>query len=116
MKKILIMAAGCLIMFGTAQVYAVDDAGCKDQEADSAKSSSSGKSSDVSAVKGKAQTTCPVMGEEIDKALFVDVKGKRIYVCCGGCIKKVKADPAKYIKILEDQGVKIEKSPPSNSK
>jgi hypothetical protein len=60
----------------------------------------------------KAQTTCPVMGGAVNKSLFVDAEGKRIYVCCGGCIKNVTKEPAKYIKILEDQGVTLEKTPP----
>lgn len=59
----------------------------------------------------KAQATCPVMGGKIDKALFCDVEGKRVYVCCAGCIKSIKKDPAKYIKILEDQGVTLDKAP-----
>ncbi len=60
----------------------------------------------------KAQTTCPVMeGNKIDKKIFVDVKGKRIYCCCPGCPAKIKADPDKYIKQLEDQGVVLEKAP-----
>ena len=59
----------------------------------------------------KAQTTCPVMGGPIDKNVFVDVAGKRIYLCCGGCVDAVKKNPAKYIKILEDKGVTLEKTP-----
>ncbi len=59
----------------------------------------------------KKQTTCPVMGGKINKAQYADVKGKRIYVCCGGCIAKVKADPEKYIKKLESEGVAIAKTP-----
>lgn len=59
----------------------------------------------------KAQTTCPVMGGKIDKKCFVDVKGKRIYMCCPGCASKIKADPDKYIKQLEDQGIVLEKAP-----
>jgi YHS domain-containing protein len=47
------------------------------------------------------------MGGAINKDLYVDVEGKRIYVCCKGCIKSVKQDPAKYIKALEDQGVTV---------
>ena len=31
---------------------------------------------------GKPQTLCPVSGEEIDKDMFVDVGGKRVYLCC----------------------------------
>jgi YHS domain-containing protein len=54
------------------------------------------------------QTTCPVMGGAIDKKLYVDYKGKRIYVCCPGCISELKADPEKYIKKLEDMGQGVE--------
>ena len=56
------------------------------------------------------QTVCPVMGGEINKALYVDADGKRIYMCCAGCADKIKADPQKYIKQLEDQGVVLEKA------
>jgi hypothetical protein len=59
----------------------------------------------------KVQTTCPVMGGAVNKKLFVDAEGKRIYLCCGGCIKTVQKDPAKYIKMLEDKGVTLEKTP-----
>ncbi|MDZ8119023.1 hypothetical protein [Pontiella agarivorans] len=54
---------------------------------------------------GKTQTLCPVMGGKINKAQYVDVKGKRIYVCCPGCIGKIKADPDTYIHKLEADGI-----------
>ncbi len=55
------------------------------------------------------QTTCPVMdGRPINKSLYVDYEGKRIYVCCAACIEKVKADPKYYIKKMEEKGVKFE--------
>ena len=57
------------------------------------------------------QTTCPVGDGKIDKTLFADINGKRVYVCCEGCLEKLKADPAKYIKELESQGVTPEKAP-----
>jgi len=57
------------------------------------------------------QTTCPVMGGKIDRKLFVDYEGKRIYVCCSDCVPKVRQDPAKYVKQLEDAGVVLEKAP-----
>ena len=57
------------------------------------------------------QTTCPVMDGKIDNNLYVDADGKRIYVCCAGCIEKVKADPQKYIKQLEDKGITLYKNP-----
>ena len=59
----------------------------------------------------KAQTTCPVMGGPVDKKLFVDAEGKRIYLCCKGCIDPVKKDPKKYIAKLEAEGVTLEKAP-----
>jgi YHS domain-containing protein len=57
------------------------------------------------------QTTCPVMGGKIDKSLYVDADGKRIYVCCQGCVGTIKADPAKYIKALEAKGVTLDATP-----
>ena len=55
----------------------------------------------------KPQTTCPVMGEPIDTAEYVDYKDKRIYVCCSNCIEKVKKNPEKYIKKLEQMGQSV---------
>lgn len=52
----------------------------------------------------KTQTTCPVMGGKINKSLFVDHDGQRIYVCCAGCIAPIKKEPAKYIKKLMEKG------------
>lgn len=77
---------------------------------------------DTNAVKGtpapavpakavKRQTVCPVMGGDIDKAVYVDHDGKRIYMCCKGCIAAVKKDPVKYIKALEASGVVLDTVP-----
>ena len=57
------------------------------------------------------QTNCPVMGGKINKKYYVDYDGKRIYVCCPGCIGKIKADPEKYIKKLEADGVVLDATP-----
>jgi YHS domain-containing protein len=43
------------------------------------------------------QKTCPVMGNPINKDLFVEYKGKKVYFCCPECIEKFKAEPEKYI-------------------
>ena len=56
----------------------------------------------------KLQTTCPVMGGKINRKQYVDHDGKRIYVCCPGCIPKIKAAPQKYISKLENEGVTLE--------
>ncbi len=58
----------------------------------------------------KRQTTCPVMGGKIDPKLFVDVEGKRIYVCCRGCMAPILKDPATYIAKLEKEGVTLDKA------
>jgi len=46
------------------------------------------------------QTTCPVMGGAIDKAIFTEYKGKKVYFCCKGCVDKFQADPEKYVSKL----------------
>ena len=43
------------------------------------------------------QTICPVMGNPIDKSVFVEYKGKKVYFCCPDCKAKFNADPEKYI-------------------
>ena len=50
------------------------------------------------------QKTCPVMGGAINKEIYYDVNGKRIYVCCAGCIDPIKKDPEKYLQKLEELG------------
>ena len=63
------------------------------------------------AAPGKAQTICPVMGLAIDKKVYTDYQGKRVYFCCTQCKKDFQEDPAGYVKKLEDQGVVLEKAP-----
>lgn len=60
----------------------------------------------------KKQTRCPVMTKNpINPKMYVDVQGKRIYVCCPGCITKIKAEPETYIKQMEAEGIVLEKAP-----
>jgi YHS domain-containing protein len=59
----------------------------------------------------KSQTTCPVLGGNIDKNVYVDYQGKRIYFCCPGCDVEFKKDPEKYMKKLQDAGVTPETAP-----
>ena len=54
------------------------------------------------------QTVCPIMGNAIDKSLFVDVDGKRVYLCCKGCIAAVQKDGAKIVKEMESKGIVLE--------
>jgi YHS domain-containing protein len=59
----------------------------------------------------KPQQTCPVMGGAINKSVYTDYNGKRIYFCCEGCPEKFKKDPEKYMKKFEAEGVELEKAP-----
>jgi len=65
----------------------------------------------VSGAAGTAQTTCPAMGNPINRSLFVDHNGKRIYVCCQSCVGKVKEDPETYVSKLTGQGIVLEDAP-----
>ncbi len=47
------------------------------------------------------QTNCPVMvNNAINKEIFVEYKGKKVYFCCPGCDDKFLADPEKYLALL----------------
>ena len=54
------------------------------------------------------QRKCPVMGGAINKDIYADYEGKRVYFCCEACISTFKSDPAKYVKKLEGEGVTLE--------
>ena len=58
-----------------------------------------------------AQTTCPVLGGKINKEVYTDYKGQRVYFCCQGCVEPFKKDPEKYLQKMKEQGVTPEKSP-----
>lgn len=50
-----------------------------------------------------AQKTCPVMDEPLGgmgTPIKVMVGDKPIYLCCKGCIKKIQAEPAKYLAMV----------------
>ena len=36
-------------------------------------------------------------GNKIDKNVFVEYKGKKVYFCCADCKAKFLADPEKYV-------------------
>jgi Cu(I)/Ag(I) efflux system membrane fusion protein len=59
----------------------------------------------------QAQTTCPIMGGAINKDVFTDYNGMRIYFCCAGCDGEFKADPETYLAKMRAEGVEPEKLP-----
>ncbi|MCP4250351.1 MAG: hypothetical protein GY778_25185 [bacterium] len=55
------------------------------------------------------QTTCPVMGEEINPKAFTKLStGQTIHFCCKGCDKKLLANPEKYDEHLAAQGIHVD--------
>jgi YHS domain-containing protein len=46
------------------------------------------------------QKTCPVMGNPINKDVFVEYNGKKVYFCCPSCKEDFEKDPEKYISKL----------------
>jgi len=49
------------------------------------------------------QKNCPVTGEPINKQVFTDYKGRRVYFCCPACVALFKKDPDKYLSKLQAQ-------------
>lgn len=56
------------------------------------------------AIAAQYQTICPVMGNPINKNLFVDYDGKRVYFCCGPCPSNFMRYPEAYLKRLASIG------------
>lgn len=55
------------------------------------------------------QTTCPMMGEAIDPAAYVDLAdGTRVYLCCKKCAGKLSGEPEKYAKKLASMGIMLD--------
>ena len=89
-------------------------AGCGDSEPDyqpdvtiGNASPDSGRTAEKPANAGESdeipsQALCPVMGGKINKAIFTDYNGKRVYFCCPPCVKAFESDPEKYMKALEE--------------
>jgi len=77
-------------------------AGCSKSEPDApepntpAKAVTTAKTA-VAAAPTIVQTICPVMGGAIDKAVYTEYQGKKVYFCCAACIKKFQDAPEKYV-------------------
>ena len=73
-------------------------------------------------VKSKQQIICPIMSFGgigclmLDRSIYTDYQGKRIYFCSNNCLEKFKKSPEKYIRKLENQGVIFEEAPSEKHK
>jgi len=52
---------------------------------------------DPAATAETVQKLCPVMNYPINKAIFVEYEGKKVYFCCPGCPEQFRADPQAYL-------------------
>jgi len=48
--------------------------------------------------KGDGINTCPVSGQPVNKNVWAEIKGRKVYFCCGNCRAKAQQDPDKYIR------------------
>ncbi|HWR82623.1 MAG TPA: YHS domain-containing protein [Candidatus Deferrimicrobium sp.] len=61
------------------------------------------------------QKVCPVSGEAIDKAIYSDYKGRRIYFCCKKCQKAFADSPKKYLKKMDSVPAPKQPAEPDHS-
>ncbi len=64
--------------------------------------------------KTQKQTICPICKMKINKDLYVDYQGKRVYFGCAGCPDQFKANPDKYMKQMKEAGVELYDAPESD--
>ena len=43
------------------------------------------------------QTVCPVLSGPVNKSIFTEYQGKKVYFCCAQCLDTFNADPNKYV-------------------
>ncbi|MCS7064943.1 MAG: hypothetical protein NZL85_01575, partial [Fimbriimonadales bacterium] len=48
--------------------------------------------------KGDGINTCPVSGEPVNKEVWAEIKGRKVYFCCANCRSKAVKEPDKYIR------------------
>lgn len=63
----------------------------------------------------RRQTLCPVEGGEIERDVFVDYGGYRIYFCCPGCDTEFLAAPDQFLDRMKAEGIELEPSPVTGS-
>jgi len=74
-------------------------------------SHSHGASEAVTSSAAGAQRFCPITGEPINKNVYLDHKGKRVYFCCNDCKAAFEKNPDKHIEALESKGITLDKAP-----
>jgi len=82
-------------------------AGCGREEASTAGGAAfpvTGQAARQAAATGEsqiAQRLCPVMGGQIDRKIYLDYSGRRVYFCCQMCVQTFNREPQKYLEKLD---------------
>jgi membrane fusion protein, copper/silver efflux system len=102
-KNRTILATTVLAGFLLAGLFLLE--GCKKKEAPAPPPTEANKPAAVTKAKEATvaaieQTTCPVLAAPIDKNVFTEYKGKKVYFCCADCKKAFELDPEKYVSKL----------------
>jgi len=107
------MKTSTIILSTLAVVFALGFAGCKKTESPAAPAKETtmkdmpmqaattaedaNKTATTAAGASTEQTLCPITGDKIDKNVFVEYKGKKVYFCCAGCKSAFNKNPEKYM-------------------
>lgn len=79
--------------------------------AETKNSTTAGHKNTAKVVEKKKQTICPVLGNPINKSVYTDYKGKRVYFCCAMCVGEFKKHPDEILKKMESEGIELEDTP-----
>ena len=98
-KHVTIVLLACLLVF-----VILAASGCKKKSEPAAPETgtigaleSKAKEAIETAQENIVQTKCPVMDAPINKDLYTEYKGKKVYFCCPGCKGTFEKDPEKYL-------------------
>ena len=105
MKKTLTFVFAAALMVGFWSGCSKDDGDASNGDTES-KETTQTEATSTQAI-AKAQTICPIGGDAIDKASFVDYKSERIYMCCDGCKSKFSADADNIVAKMKKDGIKL---------
>jgi YHS domain-containing protein len=87
--------SGSIILLAILIIGVVSVIGCKKQSSPSpAPAASESGAQPAAAVE---QTICPVMGGPVNKDIFVEYQGKKVYFCCEQCKAEFNKEPEKYL-------------------
>ena len=98
-------------VFGGASLLLAAWAGSAASADAGGSSPSAGHGGSETAESVRLQSHCPMMGGVIDREVFTDVDGKRIYFCCAACIEPFLEDAAALIAKMEDTGITFDEAP-----